>query len=201
MGTKENIEYIKQELSNEEKLLESVIKLEKWYKKYKKPLVGAVIMIVLIGVGYMGYEWKKQHNLHISNQAFNKLLLNPQDKKALETLQSTNPELYDLYLYHQAMQTRNKQLLKKLTSSKNPIIADLAIYHLAVVDKNNKKLKAYMMRNDALLKEMAGLDDGYLLFSSDRILQGKEDLSQISKESPAYPYALLLKHYGVKVAK
>ena len=201
MGTKENIEYIKQELSNEEKLLESVIKLEKWYKKYKKPLIGAVVVSVLIGIGYIGYEWKKQHELYVSNQAFNKLLLNPKDKKALETLQSTNPKLYELYLYHQAMQTKNKELLEKLTSSKNPVIADLATYHLAVLDKNSKKLKEYMIRNDALLKEMAGLDNGYLSFSSDRILQGREDLSRISKESPAYPYALLLKHYGVKVAK
>ncbi len=201
LGTKENIEYIKQELSNEEKLLESVIKLEKFYKKYKKALIGAFLALVIFAVGYMGYAWKKERDLQASNQAFEKLLANPTDKDALETLRSVNPKLYRLYLYRQAMQTKDVKLFEQIAASDDPVLSDLAKYHLAVLQKDQKSLEKYTMQKEALLKEMALLDDGYLLMKSGQISQARNDLANVPKESPAYPYALLLKHYGVKVGK
>ena len=201
MGTKENIEYIKQELSNEEKLLESVIKLEKFYKKYKKALIGAFLALAIFAVGYMGYAWKKEQDLQASNQAFEKLLANPEDKEALQTLKSANPKLYALYLYHKAMQTKDVKLFQQLAASDDPVLSDLAKYHLAVLQKDQKSLEKYTMQKDALLKEMAMLDDGYLLMKDGQIAQAKRNLANVPKESPAYPYALLLKHYGVKVSK
>ena len=201
LGTKENIEYIKQELSNEEKFLESVIKLEKFYKKYKKPLIAILAVLMFIVVGYMGYSWKKELDLQASNQAFEKLLANPEDKEALQTLKSTNPKLYRLYLYHRAMQTKDTKIFERLAASEDPILSDLAKYHLAVLKKDQKALQQYGMQKDTLLKEMALLDEGYLSMKRGQIAQARGELSNVPKESPAYPYALLLKHYGVKAAK
>ncbi len=201
MGTKENIEYIKQELSNEEKFLESVIKLEKFYKKYKKALLSALVAFVLFVVGYMGYAWKKDRDVRVSNQLFQKLLANPKDKEALERLRSLNPRLYDLYLYQRAMRTKDARLFEKLASAQDPILSDLAKYHLAVLQQDKKALERYGMQEGALLREMALLDEGYLLMKDKKIARAKEELSSVPKESPAYPYSLLLKHFGTKVSK
>ncbi len=201
LGTKENIEYIKQELSNEEKFLESVIKLEKFYKKYKKALLSALIACALFVVGYMGYEWKKDRDLRVSNQLFQKLLVNPNDKEALENLRSLNPKLYDLYLYQKAMRTKDARLFEKLASAQDPILSDLAKYHLAVLQQDTKALERYGMQEGALLREMALLDDGYLWMKGKKITRAKEELSGVPKESSAYPYSLLLKHFGTKVSR
>ncbi len=201
LGTKENIDFIKQELSSEEKFLESVIKLEKYYKKYKNLLIGLLVFVILAGVGYMGYEWKKQADLEASNLAFEKLLANPADKEALKVLQQKNPRLYQLFLYRQALQTKDKKILENLAKSEDPILSDLAKYHLAVLNKDERALQNYSMQKEALLKEMAILDDGYLLMKSEKIDDARRRLSNIAKESSAYPYALLLKHYGAKVKK
>lgn len=200
MGTKENIEYIKNELSNEEKFLESVIKAEKFYKKHKKKIVGILAALVIAGVGYVGYDMKAEHDLRVSNEAYQKLLQNPDDKEALQTLQVKNEKLYHLFLYQQAVKNKNKDALQKIATGSDPILADLAKYHVAALDKDSAALDRYAIDSNAILRELAILDESYLMMGQKRIAKAREKLSKIEK-SPATPYALLLGHYGAKVAR
>lgn len=200
LGAKENIEYIKNELSNEEKLLESVIKAEKFYKKHKKKIVGIFAALVIAGVGYIGYEMKVEHDLQISNKAYQKLLQNPSDTEALQTLQAKNEKLYHLFLYQQAVKTKDKAALQKIATSSDPVLADLAKYHIAALDRDSEALDRYAIDSNAILREMAILDESYLLMERNKIAKAREKLSKIEK-SPATPYALLLGHYGAKGAQ
>ncbi len=200
LGTKENIEYIKNELSNEEKFLESVIKAEKFYKKHKKKIVGIFMALVIASAGYVGYEMKVEHDLRVSNEAYQKLLQNPDDKEALQTLQSKNEKLYHLFLYQQAVKKKDKDALQKIAAGSDPILADLAKYHVAALDKDSAALDHYAIDSNAILRELAILDESYLMMNQKNIAKAREKLSKIEK-SPATPYALLLGHYGAKVVR
>ncbi len=199
MGAKENLEYIKNELSNEEKLLESVIKAEKFYKKYRKPLKLFAIAFVVVGLGYGAYEWKKELDLQASNEAYMKLLQNPKNSEALKTLQEKNPKLYWLYLYKEALATKDVQKLQEIAKRDIAVLSDLAAYHLAVLQRDEPKLYSYGIKDRAILKELAILDDVYLNMEQGKIAVAKERLKSISQESVAAPFAKLLGHYGVKV--
>lgn len=200
MGAKENIEYIKDELSNEEKLLESVIKVEKFYKKHRAKIISLLVLLILGGGGYGIYSLKIAHDLKISNEAYQKLLKNPQDKEALQTLKEKNEKLYNLYLYQQAIKNKNIKVLEKVAKSNDPILSDLAKYHIAVMKKDYKLLDQYAVNSNAILQEFAILDESYLLFRKKDIQKARKKLNKI-ENSPAAPYALLLGHYGTKVTQ
>ncbi|BCD60105.1 MULTISPECIES: tetratricopeptide repeat protein [unclassified Nitratiruptor] len=197
MGTKENIDFIKQELSNEEKLLESVIRLEKWYKKYSKIIVSAVVLLLVAGVGYSVYEWKKQSDLEESNIAYLKLLKNPKDATSLQILQDRNPKLYMLYLYQIGVKHKNAKNLETVKKGGDTVLSDLATYHLAVINKDQKALQVYANK-ETILKEFAILDRGYALLARNSIKEAHKVLDSIGQNSQGYLYAKILKHYGVK---
>ena len=199
MGTKENLEYIKEELSNDEKLLESVIKAEKFYKKYQKHIKVAAIALIIAALGYIGYEWKVEADLRASNEAYMRLLSNPEDKEALQILRSKNEKLYILYLYKEALAKEDVDTLQKIAKSDLPVLSDLARYHVAAIRVDEPELYSYGVKKDAILKEMALLDDGYLNMKQNRIKIARERMAAIGEHSPAYPFAKLLAHYGVKV--
>ncbi len=197
LGTKENIEYIKKELSSEEKFLESIIKAEKFYKKYKKPLIGLAAAAVILALGYVGWQMKAEHDLEVSNRAYTALLQNPQDKEALEILKSKNPKLYQLYLYQRALKNKDVKTLEKLAQSGDYILQDLSRYHIGVIKKEEKMLSGYALQKDAVLRDYAVLDSSYLDYEKGEIGKAHKRLDGVDKNSPAYALSLLLRHYGV----
>ncbi|SMC09366.1 tetratricopeptide repeat protein [Nitratiruptor tergarcus] len=201
MSTKDNIEYIKKELDSEEKFLESVIKAEKFYKKHKKKITALVVLVVIGFLGYVGYDMMKTHNLEVSNAAYNSLLQNPQDKEALQTLKNKNPKLYALYIYQKAIEKNDIEALQKIANGDDRVLGDLAKYHIAVIKKDSKALERYANNSDAILRDFAYLDSAYMDFMKDAIAVGRKKIENIDKSSTAYPYALLLGHYGAKVKK
>ncbi|NPA03315.1 MAG: hypothetical protein GXO61_00475 [Epsilonproteobacteria bacterium] len=199
MGAKENIEYIKKELDKEEKFLESLLKAERFYKKYKKPILGALGALALGILGYIAYDYKVQYDLEVSNKAYLKLLQNPNDKEALETLKSKNERLYTLYLYQQGVKNKDLNLLLKVKNSDLPILPDLATYHIAVIKGDEKEVYSYATLPNAVLKELAMLEDSYLLMKQEQIKTARDRIATIPENSPAQPLGLLLRHYGSKV--
>jgi len=201
LSTKENLEYIKQELDKEEKFLESLLKAERFYKKYKKPILGALGVLGLGILGYIGYEYKVEQDLKVSNLAYLKLLQNPNDKEALETLKSKNEKLYTLYLYHQGVNNKDRKLLEEVKNKEIPILPNLALYHLKVLDKDEQGIYNYSIEPKSIFKELALVEDGYLLMKNGNIALARERLKQLPNTSLTYPLSLLLQHYGVKVEK
>jgi hypothetical protein len=197
LGTKENLEYIKEELSSEEKFLESLIKVEKFYKKYKKPLKYLAIGLLVATIGYVGWDLKKEHDLKVSNEAYLRLLKNYEDKEAINILKEKNPKLYELFLYKLALDKRDIELLQKLANSKDPIIKDLSTYHIGVLKSDRKKLQEYGVQKDAILRDFALMNSSYLEYEKANIDVAKKILNSIDKNSLAYTYSLLLRHYGV----
>lgn len=199
LGTKENIEYIKEELTSDEKLLGELIRAERFFKKYKKPLMSAMAVVVVAIIGYGVYEWKRSQDLAAANKAYMQLLTTP-SKEVEKLLAAKNPKLYELYLYQQAVHKKDKATLAKLAASTDPIISDMAKYHLAVLQGELHKIHNLTL-SDNILRDMAILDEVFLLDKKGEVQKARKHLERIGKESQAYAIAQLLRHYGTKVSQ
>jgi len=197
VGIKEQVEFAKEELTQDEKLLAGLIKVERFYKRNKIPLLGlaAALTVGTLFYGVTGYL--EQQRLERANAAFLTLEKNPADEAALKTLENENPKLAALFMLDRAVKSGDVKALEGLVANKDETVADLAAYHVAALRKEEAKLKAYRMRSEALLKDFALLDEGYLLMRQGKIAQGRKCLASIDKNSPLARVAKMLTHYGL----
>jgi hypothetical protein len=192
LSLKENIDEIKQEIGAEEQFLESVIKTERFYKKYKKQVQLGVAVLVIAAIGYSSYSYMAQRNLRLSNIAYETLLTKPNDKDALNTLKDKNQALYDAYLFKVAVGTKDLAKLEELSKNKDEkFLSDLSSYQLAQI-KNSKVV------NSELLKGFALLEEGYDLLEEGKISQAQLKFAQIDVNSPLYKVVKNLSHYQGK---
>ena len=151
MITKDNIDYIKDELSSEEKFLESSVKIERFYKKYKTIIIGVVAVAVLAVIGNTISSYMDEQNKKEANIAFNKLLEDPNDAEALSSLKSNNEKLYEIAKYLKAkkegkIEQINIEYLKELTQ-----------YEKALDSADVAAISSVSLDNNFLLKENAFL--------------------------------------------
>jgi predicted negative regulator of RcsB-dependent stress response len=190
MGLKENIDAVKKELSTEEQFLESVIKAEGFWKKYKKLIISLISLLIIAVLAYTLYKSIQEKNLIAANEAYATLQADPNDTQALATLESKNPKLYELFLFSKQIKNMDKPLDAKVV---DPILKDLLEYQKASISKDG--LKAYSQKQNSLLKEFALLQEVYLLFKDGKSKEAKAILDQVSENSPLAQMAQSLKHY------
>ncbi|MCT7588893.1 tetratricopeptide repeat protein [Aliarcobacter butzleri] len=188
MSLKEDVGYIKNELSSEEKFIENFVKGERFFKKYKTLIIAVVVILI---IGLIGFTVKKSidnSNKHDANIALSQFLENG-DEKALETLKNKNEKLYEVALFLQAKKNN------KIASIELPLLKELVKFQTATASNNIEELNSLSMQNDFLLKEFALFNKALILVNEGKYEEAKKELSQISQTSKAYELATLLNHY------
>jgi len=198
VSIKDQVEFVKEELTQDEKLLESLIKVERFYKKNRLAILAVFVSFVVGGVGYGVMKYVKEQQLLKANSALLKLQNNPSDTDALQVLKDNNPSLARLFLLKEATISGDMEILEKLAKSKDEIVSDLAMYHMAIFKNNLSQIKEYRLKSSALLKDLAIFDEAYLLCKNGKIDEAKDMLAQISEVSPIKSVAKMLEHYGIK---
>ena len=198
MSIKEQVEFAKEELTQDEKLLEGLIKVERFYKKNRLAILAFSISFVIGGIGYGVMEYVKEQQLLKANSALLKLQSNPSDTNALKVLKENNPALAELFLLKEATISGDIKTLEELVKSKDETISDLAMYHIAIFKNSLSQIKEYRLKSSALLKDLATFDEGYLLYKNGKVDEAKNILAQISEVSPVKSVAKMLEHYGIK---
>lgn len=190
MSIKENVDYIKNELSNEEKFLENFVRTERFFKKYKKLIFTVVIAAV---VGLIIYVTK--NSLDESNRYQSNLLLNSYiesaDEKVLASLKDKNKKLYEVALF---LQSRKDNTPVEISL---PFLKELAQFEAAKISGNNEELNNLTMKNDFLLKEFALFNKALIFANEGKYQEAKDSLNQIPKDSKTFELASLLNHYLV----
>jgi len=186
----ETINEAKKELSNDEHMLASAFKAEKLYKKHKLKLFAVVAIAALYFGGTALNDYNTNQKLLAGNAALATLKTNPKDTAALEALKSSNPALFELYSYQNAINASDTEALKTLSSSKNDIIADMSAYNLAVLEGKPAKSE--------LNGDVAHVDNAYLLIKDGKVSEAKEELDAIAEESPVYSISRMIQHYTIK---
>ena len=198
MSLKENIEMVKDELNSEEKFFEKAVITERFVKKYKKPLIGTVVAIVLIVVANLAYEASEQNRMESANETLAELQKNPKDELALARLESLSPALHDVWLYSQAIAQESAAELEKLKNTKALVIDDTAKYEAAEYKEDLAALESYSKKQNAIYKDLAVVMSAILLMQEGKIDEAHEKLAMVGANSSMAQVANALMHYGVK---
>ena len=163
MSLKENVDYIKEEISTQESFIENFFKLEKFYKKYKIAIISIAIVCIVAVVGTLVLNYVVEQNRIAANDAFNNCLENPNNKTALEDLKSKDENLYkiamyvnnkteidieffkELSVYSKAMEKEDLVELGKVTQNQKFLLKDFALFNKALIQAqkaNYKEAKA-----------------------------------------------------------
>jgi hypothetical protein len=185
-----NLADVKNELSSDEKILESAFKLETLYKKHKIKIWAVAVALLLFFGGRAALQAINDAKLAAANEAFLALQSNPDDANALKTLKEKNPALYELYSYAKAAKAKDLTTLKTLQKSSNGIVSDVSGYHAAVLEKKPSESKLY--------RDMALIEEAYLDIKAGKAKEAKEKLSLIGERSPAAVIAQFLRHSTIK---
>ena len=188
MSIKENVDYIKSELSSEEKLLEGFVKSERFFKKYKNLLIALVVAIVLGSIFYVVKKSFDESNKYESNLLLNSYL-EKGDEKALEDLKNKNKNLYEVALYLKAKKD------EKSVEISLPILKELLEFELAKKDSNLEALDKLSMKGDFLLKDYALFNKALILTNEGKYQEAKDTIAKISNDSRTIELVNLLNHY------
>jgi hypothetical protein len=189
---------VKEELTSEEKFFEKSVMTERFVKKYKNTITGVVIAVVLVVSANIAYDINKESTVIAANEAFNDIISDASNDKALSRLESLSPDLYDVYIYSKAIADKDVKALETLKDSKALLVGDLVAYELAQNSKDASKLTDYALKQDSIYKDLAQVQSAVLLMNDGKTDKAHEKLLLISDSSSLSKVAKALLHYGVK---
>ncbi|MDQ1338254.1 MAG: hypothetical protein QG617_1221 [Campylobacterota bacterium] len=195
MSLKENISMIKEELNSEEKFFEKAVITEKFIKKYKKIMIISVAAVVVVVGANIAYNVNESSKISAANAAFAKLQTNANDAGALDELKALSPNLYDVWIFSQAVANKDLEALKSLKNSKALIVTDLVEYEMA---RDAASLENYASKQDVIFRDLALVQGAVMLLHENKIDEAKNKLSKVSKDSSLNKLVAALMHYGIK---
>jgi hypothetical protein len=189
---------VKEELNSEEKFFEKTVITERFIKKNKKSIIGVVVAVVLLIGANVVYDMQVEAKVSAVNKSFDKLLSDPKNSSELSTLKNLNANLYDAFIYSQAIASKDIKKLDELKGSKTVIVEDIASYEIAQDSKDIELLDAYTLKQEAIYRDLAQVQSSIILMNDGKTQEAHEKLKLISDNSPLAPISKALLHYGVK---
>ncbi len=186
---------IKEELNSEEKFFEKAVITEKFIKKYKKIMIISVAAVVVVVGANIAYNINESSKISAANAAFAKLQADASDAAALNELRALSPNLYDVWIFSQAVANRDLEALKSLKNSKALIVTDLVEYEMA---RDAASLEDYASKQDVIFRDLALVQGAVMLLHENKIDEAKNKLSKVSKDSSLDKIVAALMHYGIK---
>ena len=187
MGIQDEIKKETEELKQDEALLVKVFKLEKFVKKYKKHIILTAIILAAYLIGYNIYTYIQEQNLIKANNAFETLLQNPNDKRALEIVKK-DKKLYNLYLF-------NKGEYSKVNSKE---LEALKAYEIAMKKGTKEALESYILNPSyKILKDSARFALMRIYLEEHNRKKALEVFDNINQNSKFKTLGAYLLHYGI----
>ncbi len=185
MSLQDNVKYIKDEISTEEKFFESFFKLEKLWKNYKVAIISIASVVLIAAIGINVNTYLQTQNKIKANQAFNTFTANPQDTKAGATLKEINPQLFVIADY----------MVNKKDATNIQFLDNIAKYNNAVNNNDIESINKTILQSDFLLKEYAIFQKALMQTLNNNYKDAKETIKLIPDNSPISQLSNKLKHY------
>lgn len=187
MSLKENMDYIKQEISSEEKFFENFFKVEKFWKKYKIVIISVIVAILAYFAFTAINTYLKEQNAMEANIAYNKLLKNPNDKASIDILKKKNKTLLSLALYNNS----------KDSTKLNDILylKQVAKFNNAIKNNDLKTIDSLILDPEFILRDYAIFNKALILSNNKQYKKAKQVLQLIPQESNVKNLSNILAHY------
>ena len=187
MSLKDNVDYVKEELNSEEKFIESFVKVERFYKKYKLLIISGVVAAIIAITAYLVTTYYKEENSARASVLFEKVLKDSSDTASLNELKELNTKLYEIALF----QTKEGKAKIKTT----PYFKELVAFETALKEQDINKLNELSMENNFLLKEFAIFNKALILTNDGKYEEAKNTLKMIPETSQVKDLVTILNHY------
>ena len=187
MAIKEDLTEIKKEIDAQEQFLESMIKGERFFKKYKTLLIVVCAAAIVAAVGFYTSKILNDNRVEEANLAYSKLILNPNDANALSVLKEKETSMYALFSLGQMLDKNDTKGISELANLQvHPLVKDIILSQTG--NANSEILKEY----NALLK-------GFELLKENKIKEANDEFNKIALDSQLQTLVKNLKHYqGIK---
>lgn len=185
MAVKENIDYIKNEISSQEQFLENAIKGERFFRRNKKIFIAIIVIIIIAIIGYGISNYIEESTKSETNKAYISLINDPNDSSAKEILIAKNPSLYALFVIKTADSNSTALIDEAIALDIDPLLKEVL-----------QNLKGH--KSSKILSNYNALIDGYELLKDDKIDAAKSEFAKIPLNSPLQPIAKNLEHYQGK---
>lgn len=184
MALKDDLNVIKQRVDSEEQFLENMIRTERFFVKYKK-LIIVIIAIFIIAGGYIYVKnLTEQNRILKANEAYSELILNPNNKDAIDMLKSKDINLYALYKFRTSIKDGNLNDLEELNN------LDIDPLLRAIINFGTKN------GSDGFMQDYIYLTNGFLLLKENKISEAQTELAKIPANSSLYGISKKLLHYN-----
>ncbi len=189
MSLKENVDFLKNEISTEEKFFEGFFKLEKFWKKYKIAVISSVTIVVVVVASINIKSYLQMQNKIKANKVFNSLLENPKNIQASKELEKLNPTLLTI--------------AKHLTNQKNKedkvidvqFLKEIVEYNIAINKNDTKAIDKTILKSSFLLKEYAIFQKALVQTLNENYSEAKKTLELVPQNSGVTKVSNKLKHY------
>ncbi len=185
MSLKENVNYIKEEITTQESFIENFFKLEKFYKKFKILIISSVVVIIVSVIGFQSFGYIQEQNRLEANELFNSCIVDSSDTKSFELLKSKNVELYNLAMY----------VVNKKSNIDKEFINELVAYSDAMKNKDLKQLDSSIQNQNFLLKDFAIFNKALIQVQNGQNKEAKETIKLIPITSSVTSLVKMLEHY------
>ena len=189
MSLQEKVEYLKEEMSTEEKFFEGFFKLEKIWKKYKIVLISVVSLLFMGFVGTNINDYMQEQNTIKANNAFNALLENRKDAEAINILKDLNPKLLKIANYLQDKKDGKNEAVNI------EFLDEIVKFNMALNENNLDVINKSILNSKFVLKEYALFQKALILTIDKKYLDAKETLALIPDTSTVAELSNKLKHH------
>lgn len=191
MSVKNNLNFIKSEFSNDEKIIENAFKLEILYRRYRHIIWGVLCAVAILAVFMGAKSLIVESNAKKSSEILRNLLENPNDDSIRASLQKSNENLYNLFLLKESLDNGNTADLQALSDAKNEFVQYLANYHLGSFERD---LTLLDKSDKFALGDLAKLESAYMMIQNGKIADAKNILNTIPADSQLNEIAQILAH-------
>jgi len=189
MSLKENVEFIKDEISTEEKFFEGFFKLEKVWKKYKVVIVSSSIVVIALFAGTAINNYLNIQKNIKDNIAYDRLLEIPNDKNAISVLKESNPKLLAIANYINNV-NNNKNIVANIE-----FLEQISKFNKAIQLKNLKNIDKISLDSSFLLKEYALFQKALSQTIDKKYKKAKRTLDLIPTNSAVSQLSNQLRHH------
>jgi predicted negative regulator of RcsB-dependent stress response len=195
---RENIELLDKDGGkiSEPTLWERLFFIERFYKKNRRKLIIAGVVVAVGGLAYLTDHLIADYREEVVNKAYYNYQRGIEPEANLQIVEELNPKLYSLIALSKAIEGNSVVELEEFAKSSDAVISDMAEYQLYSLNRDAIQLNGYSYKEGSIYRDLAIVSEAYKLIEDGEMEEAQNRLSFIEDSSSIKDVANYLNHFG-----